>query len=154
MVDFREIVACTGNFKGKEYIGIACEGGEVVVIYEDGTSYCYSPNNFELLKELIEHSCVTRVFYSHKDFHIAINNKEVNCNEKLQLILDKIDYIKDALEGNITQFNDSNAVIKNIDALGRITIPKAIRRKFGIEDGAAAKVYELNNKIIIEIVKE
>ena len=66
-------------------------------------------------------------------------------NEKLDLILEKL-----SQNYNI----DSKPVIKNIDILGRITIPKPIRLKYGIEDGGAAKVYESGNKIIIEIINE
>ena len=67
------------------------------------------------------------------------------------LILEKLDLIIDKLNNDYTI--DSKPVIKNIDMLGRITIPKSIRLKHNIEDGGAAKVYESGNKIIIEIVK-
>ena len=67
------------------------------------------------------------------------------------LILEKLDLIIDKLNNDYTI--DSKPVIKNIDMLGRITIPKSIRLKHNIEDGGAAKIYESGNKIIIEIVE-
>ena len=67
-----------------------------------------------------------------------------NINEKLDLIINKLD-------NNYSV--DSKPIVKNIDVLGRITIPKSIRLKYNIENGAAAKVYESGNKIIIEILE-
>lgn len=71
--------------------------------------------------------------------------------DNMSLILSKLDEIAKKLNNDYTV--DSKPVIKNIDMLGRITIPKSIRLKHNIEDGGAAKVYESGNKIIIEIVK-
>lgn len=67
------------------------------------------------------------------------------------LILEKLDLIIDKLNNDYAV--DSKPVMKNIDMLGRITIPKPIRLKYNIEDGGAAKVYESGNKIIIEIIE-
>ena len=67
-------------------------------------------------------------------------------------IIDKLDLILEKL--NSENFcAGEKPIVKNIDMLGRITIPKSIRVKYGIEDGGSAKLYESGNKIIIEIIK-
>lgn len=76
-----------------------------------------------------------------------------------ELIINKLNNIEKAIkelkaEPAANCGNIQDATNKNIDVLGRITIPKSIRRKYQIEDGATAKVYDDNNgKIIIEILK-
>lgn len=76
-----------------------------------------------------------------------------------ELIINKLNDIEKAIkelknESAANCGDIQGATNKNIDVLGRITIPKSIRRKYQIEDGAAAKVYDDNNgKIIIEILK-
>lgn len=67
-------------------------------------------------------------------------------------IEEKIDKILEILQNN--KSNQSlNSQIKNIDVLGRVTIPKNIRRDLDIQDGAEVAVYTDNNKIILEILK-
>lgn len=154
MIDFEEMIACTGDLKGRRFIGLSCVNGGVVIIYEDGATYYYDNDDLDSVQELSSHSKIDRIFYNYKDFSIAITDSKNNCNEKLQLILNEVEYIKNAIESNSTDFNNRDSVVKKIDNLGRITIPKAIRRQFKIEDGGAAKIYENNGKIIIEITKE
>ena len=67
-----------------------------------------------------------------------------------ELILNKLDTIINKLDNNYAV--DSKPIVKNIDMLGRITIPKPISLKYGIEEGGSAKIYESGNKIIIEII--
>jgi len=70
-------------------------------------------------------------------------------------ILNKLTQIENQLKELTNNYNEApeKATIKNIDILGRVTVPKSIRKKYEIEDGGAAKVYEQNGKIIMEILK-
>lgn len=76
----------------------------------------------------------------------------MDINRELELINLKLDKI---LSNHLTQSRGeikTQGVEKTIDGLGRITIPKSIRKELGIEEGATAKVYRNNNKIILEII--
>lgn len=68
-------------------------------------------------------------------------------------IINKLDLILEKLDSENFCAGAEKPIVKNIDMLGRITIPKSIRVKYGIEDGGSAKLYESGNKIIIEIIK-
>ena len=46
----------------------------------------------------------------------------------------------------------STGVIRRIDELGRIVIPKEIRRTLGIRDGENVEIYTENDSIILKKV--
>lgn len=43
----------------------------------------------------------------------------------------------------------STGVVRNIDELGRIVVPKEVRRKMGINNGDAVEIYVEGDKIIL-----
>lgn len=45
----------------------------------------------------------------------------------------------------------STGIVRNIDALGRIVLPKELRGKFGIESGTALEIYVEGEKIILKV---
>lgn len=40
-------------------------------------------------------------------------------------------------------------IIKSMDKMGRVTIPKCFREELGIKDGAKFEIYLLENEILI-----
>lgn len=72
-------------------------------------------------------------------------NEFLEINRKLDLIL---------ANQSVEPSNTTPATqVKNIDSLGRVTIPKNIRRDLDIQDGAEVGISYQGNKIILEILK-
>lgn len=65
---------------------------------------------------------------------------------------EKLDYIIEHLyDGPGTNYTQSIFIAdKKIDGLGRITIPKALRKELQIEDGDTLKIFRGQNEIIIK----
>ena len=63
----------------------------------------------------------------------------------------KLDLIIDILGGPGADYTQSIYITdKKIDSLGRITIPKSIRKELNINDGDILKVFRGQNEIIIK----
>ena len=63
----------------------------------------------------------------------------------------KLDLIIDILGGPEVDYTQSILIAeKKIDSLGRITIPKALRKELQIEDGDTLKIFRGQNEIIIK----
>ena len=156
MYDFRDIVAVTGTYEGNKFFTLVSESGDIVIVYDDNTCHIYHPEQLEELKKKVENAKIERIYCSHKDYSLDIVDAAFHRNE-IEDIIKKLDFIKNFIKNiQVTEdynIDTSNMVIKNIDTLGRITIPKNIRRNFELLDGGAARVYENNCKIIIEPIK-
>ena len=64
---------------------------------------------------------------------------------------EKLDLILDTLRGPGVDYTQSIFIAdKKIDGLGRITIPKALRKELQIEDGDTLKIFRGQNEIIIK----
>ena len=44
----------------------------------------------------------------------------------------------------------TSGIVRNVDDLGRVVVPKELRRRMGIENGDAVEIYGEENRIIIE----
>lgn len=152
MYDFKDVVAVTGTYKGNKFFTLVSESGDIVTIYDDNTCHIYHPEQLEELKKKVDNAKIERIYYSHKDYSLDIVDAAFHRNE-IEDIIKKLDFIKNIQVAEDYNIDTSNMVIKNIDTLGRITIPKNIRRNFELLDGGAARVYENNGKIIIEPIK-
>lgn len=62
-------------------------------------------------------------------------------DEKLDLILTRL---------NPSKLDGVFVAEKSLDGLGRITIPKAIRRELGIDENTRLKIYRGQDEIIIK----
>ncbi len=152
MYDFKDVVAVTGTYEDNKFFTLVSENEDIVTVYDDNTCYIYHPEQFEELKKKMKNAKIERIYYSHEDYSLDIVDAAFHRNE-IEDIIKKLDSIKNIqIEENYT-IDASKMVIKNIDTLGRITIPKNIRRNFDLLDGGAARIYESNGKIIIEPIK-
>lgn len=152
MYDFKDVVAVTGTYEGNKFFTLMSESGDIATVYDDNTCYVYYPEQFEELKKKVANAKFERIYYSHKDYSLDIVDAAFHRNE-IEDIIKKLDFIKNFQVEEDYTTDASNMVVKNIDTLGRITIPKNIRRNFDLLDGGAARVYESNGKIIIEPIK-
>ena len=64
---------------------------------------------------------------------------------------EKLDYIIEHL-GDCPGAQDVGVFVKEstIDGVGRLTIPKSIRRELGIDENTTLKIYRGQNEIIIK----
>lgn len=43
----------------------------------------------------------------------------------------------------------TSGIVRNVDELGRVVVPKELRRRMGIENGDSVEIYGEENRIII-----
>lgn len=58
-------------------------------------------------------------------------------------------------EADMRQTEDvlSTGIIRRVDDLGRIVIPKAIRKRYGIGDGTPLELFPTNNGILFKVYR-
>ena len=72
-------------------------------------------------------------------------------SQKLDLIIDILGEIKSTRLTNPSNLDGGVLVAeKSLDGLGRITIPKSIRKELDIDENTRLKIYRGQNEIIIK----